>query len=97
MNSSTFIKLPTLPLYVLSLVCLCSSIIGAADTDSEKWFTPENVAKNVWMISDAKNNNAYLVIGEEKALLIDTGRGAGDLIPKSCLNTEQKACTLAMK
>jgi hydroxyacylglutathione hydrolase len=42
-------------------------------------FTAKKVADRVWLIDDHRNDNFYLVEGTEKALLIDTGIGAGDL------------------
>ena len=75
----------TPPKFVSLLAILVASFSHASSNDeadtvtTKQWFTPKEVAKNVWMISDAKDNNAYLVVGEEKALLVDTGRGAGDL------------------
>ncbi len=49
------------------------------------WFTSKEVADNVWCISDHGSDNIYLVIGNEKALLIDTGIGVADL--KSLIKT----------
>jgi hydroxyacylglutathione hydrolase len=45
----------------------------------ESWFTAKPVAEKVWKIDDHGSDNAYLVEGREKALLIDTGIGAADL------------------
>ncbi len=44
------------------------------------WFTAEEVAPNTWRIDDHGIANVYLVIGTERALLIDTGAGAADLL-----------------
>lgn len=43
------------------------------------WFTVTEVANKVWLIDDHGFDNIYLVEGSEKALLIDTGCGVGDL------------------
>lgn len=43
------------------------------------WFEIKSVANKVWRINDHENDNVYLVEGDEKALLIDTGIGAADL------------------
>ncbi len=43
------------------------------------WFTAESVADGVWRIDDHGSDNMYLVEGEDKALLIDTGTGIADL------------------
>ena len=45
----------------------------------ESWFTAKPVADKVWRIDDHGSDNAYLVEGKGKALLIDTGLGAADL------------------
>ncbi len=43
------------------------------------WFKVKQVADKVWAISDNTHVASYLVEGEEKALLIDTGWGLGNL------------------
>ncbi len=43
------------------------------------WFTTTPVAEGVWKIDDHGGDNIYLVEGDEKALLIDTGTGVADL------------------
>jgi hydroxyacylglutathione hydrolase len=43
------------------------------------WFKARKVADKVWCIDDKGNDNMYLVEGNEKALLIDTGIGAARL------------------
>ncbi len=45
----------------------------------KSWFTNKQVAENVWQIEDYGNDNTYLVKGDKKALLIDTGLGVADL------------------
>ena len=73
---------PKITLLLVILACSFSSAYASDETTSNSakhWFTSNEVAPNVWMITDAKNSNMYLVVGEEKALLVDTGRGAGDL------------------
>lgn len=42
-------------------------------------FTTQTVTDGVWHIQDARGGVMYLVAGEERALLIDTGFGTGDL------------------
>jgi enterochelin esterase-like enzyme/glyoxylase-like metal-dependent hydrolase (beta-lactamase superfamily II) len=42
-------------------------------------FTTTVVASGVWRIEDSRGGVMYLVAGEERALLIDTGWGEGDL------------------
>lgn len=54
-------------------------------TESSSWFTINKVAEKVWCIKDYRGDNIYLVVGEDSALLIDTGIGVGDL--KSCVQS----------
>ncbi len=42
-------------------------------------FTVQAVADGVWYIEDGRGGVMYLVAGAERALLIDTGWGTGDL------------------
>jgi hydroxyacylglutathione hydrolase len=43
------------------------------------WFTVRPVANQVWAVDDHGEDTMYLVEGQERALLIDTGFGVGDL------------------
>jgi glyoxylase-like metal-dependent hydrolase (beta-lactamase superfamily II) len=43
------------------------------------WFQVQAVAPGVWRIDDHGGDNIYLVAGETRALLVDTGTGAADL------------------
>lgn len=43
------------------------------------WFTVKEAAGRVWAIGDNFNNTMYLVAGNDKAVLIDTGYGIGNL------------------
>lgn len=43
------------------------------------------VREGFWQIADLDNNRAYLVAGEERALLVDTGEGIGDL--RACVES----------
>jgi hydroxyacylglutathione hydrolase len=45
----------------------------------KKYFTASLVAENIWSIAGMANDQMYLVIGREKAMLVDTGMGIGDL------------------
>jgi glyoxylase-like metal-dependent hydrolase (beta-lactamase superfamily II) len=45
----------------------------------DSWFEVKSVDDRVWCISDHSNDNIYLVAGDDKALLIDTGIGVADL------------------
>jgi hydroxyacylglutathione hydrolase len=52
----------------------------ASATKIVSWFTAKTVADKVWRIDDHGSDNMYLVEGKDKALLIDTGTGVGDLL-----------------
>jgi glyoxylase-like metal-dependent hydrolase (beta-lactamase superfamily II) len=41
----------------------------------EDWFTTRLVAPRTWAIDDHGSDVVYLLAGEERALLVDTGRG----------------------
>jgi len=45
----------------------------------EGYFTTEQVDEDIWSISGPANDLMYLIIGSEKAMLVDTGMGIGDL------------------
>jgi len=53
--------------------------IYPADAETEAWFDVKEMSEGVWRIYDHGRDNIYLVAGEEKALLIDTGTGVADL------------------
>lgn len=68
-----------------SLLVLSSSaaVLAAAPQaggEPATWFTTSQVAENVWRIDDHGADNMYLVVGTDKALLIDTGLGVGDIM-----------------
>lgn len=44
-----------------------------------KYYVAEKIAENTYKIDESGVANCYLLIGDEKALLIDTGCGAGNL------------------
>jgi hydroxyacylglutathione hydrolase len=43
------------------------------------WFSTREIGPDTWAIDDCRQDVIYLVCGEERALLIDTGWGVGDL------------------
>jgi hydroxyacylglutathione hydrolase len=47
--------------------------------DAASWFKVQALAESVWRIDDHGGDNVYLVAGNDRALLIDTGTGAADL------------------
>jgi hydroxyacylglutathione hydrolase len=46
---------------------------------NSEWFNLNEVKDGVWFIGDKTGANCYLVVGEDKSLLIDTGWGLGNL------------------
>lgn len=46
---------------------------------AHEWFQARKLADDIWAISDNGGSMIYLVHGSERALLIDTGWGIGDL------------------
>lgn len=44
-----------------------------------EFFKTERIAEDIWSISGPANDQMYLVLGREKAMLVDTGMGVGDL------------------
>jgi len=48
-------------------------------TVKSEWFTTRQIDAQTWAINDRGQDLIYLVCGKERALLIDTGWGVGDL------------------
>lgn len=46
---------------------------------SDGWYGASDLGDGIWRISDHGSDNMILVIGDELAMLFDTGFGAGDL------------------
>jgi glyoxylase-like metal-dependent hydrolase (beta-lactamase superfamily II) len=44
-----------------------------------EFFKTELIGEDIWSISGSANDQMYLAVGDEKALLVDTGMGVGDL------------------
>jgi glyoxylase-like metal-dependent hydrolase (beta-lactamase superfamily II) len=87
-------------LIVLTSLLCCWGLVQAEPVKPASrpsaWFTAEEVAPNTWRIDDHGIANVYLVIGTQRALLVDTGAGAADLrgfaqsltaLPLSVINT----------
>jgi glyoxylase-like metal-dependent hydrolase (beta-lactamase superfamily II) len=51
----------------------------APDARTTDWFTTRRLGGETWAIDDRGQDIIYLVSGDERALLIDTGWGVGDL------------------
>ena len=47
--------------------------------ENNSWFVLNEITDGIWFISDKTGVNCYLVDGETKSLLIDTGWGLGNL------------------
>ena len=74
------------PPILLSLVLsFCPAVLlaepdaGAITPMKSEWFTASQVAGNTWRIVDHGVVNCYLVIGRDRALLIDTGYGHANI------------------
>ena len=48
-------------------------------TKTDGWYEAWDLGDGIWRISDHGQDNMYLIIGTEKAILFDTGFGAGEL------------------
>jgi hydroxyacylglutathione hydrolase len=48
-------------------------------TNASDYFQTSLMGEGIWSISGPANDQMYLVLGIEKALLVDTGMGVGDL------------------
>ena len=73
-------KLTTLAGSTGLLLSLLAVPTGATDAKpANDWFKATSVADGVWVIDDHGSDNMYLVEGEQKALLVDTGLGVGRL------------------
>jgi len=48
-------------------------------SEIKKYFDVKIVADNIWSIDGMSNDLMYLVVGSERAMLVDTGMGIGDL------------------
>ena len=45
----------------------------------QEFFKTSLIGEGIWSISGSANDQMYLVQGRDKALLVDTGMGVGDL------------------
>jgi len=46
---------------------------------SQEYFKTSLIEEEIWSISGPANDQMYLVLGQKKAMLVDTGMGVGDL------------------
>ena len=82
-----WVALSLLGLFAIGVFSACGEqrggearIVVERDVDETPgWFTATSVGDRIWRIEDHGSDNMYLVEGDEKALLIDTGTGVGDL------------------
>jgi glyoxylase-like metal-dependent hydrolase (beta-lactamase superfamily II) len=51
----------------------------STSSQSRTWFSIKKIADNVWRIDDHGGDNMYLVVGDDKALVIDAGTGVADV------------------
>lgn len=71
-------------LLTLGLMLAPASLVSAASHDTtapvkSEWFTASEVAPGTWRIVDHETVNIYLVVGRDRAVLIDTGYGRANL------------------
>ena len=69
---------------LLFLLCAPLGTISFAQGDrvdsvNQSWFWLKEITPDVWRIDDHGGGNMYLVLGKDKALLIDAGNGVADL------------------
>lgn len=70
---------------LLLLLSACPAVVfaepgaGAAMPRPSTWFTASTIAENTWGIVDHGVVNCFLVLGRERALLIDVGYGDANL------------------
>ncbi len=66
----------------LVVILVSVSALAQAPAAAQKpapWLKAEKVADGTWRIDDNNSDNMYLVVGKDKALLIDTGTGVAQL------------------
>lgn len=57
------------------------AMLHPAGGDLDSWFVPVPVRRGIWLISEPGHVQSYLVEGEERAVLIDTGTGIAPIAP----------------
>jgi glyoxylase-like metal-dependent hydrolase (beta-lactamase superfamily II) len=65
--------------WVLGLVLGGAGAVAGQTAAKEPWFEATKVAEGVFRIDDHGSDNMYLVLGQSRALLVDTGLGVGKL------------------
>jgi glyoxylase-like metal-dependent hydrolase (beta-lactamase superfamily II) len=70
---------PGLGLAVAALLAVPAAAAAPPVAPADSWFRVTSVADRVWRIDDRDTVNAYLIEGDESALLVDTTTGRGDL------------------
>jgi hydroxyacylglutathione hydrolase len=68
---------------VALLLCLSGTVLANValeqKPDVTQWFSHQLLAPGVWVINDNDQDKIYLIEGDERALVIDTGLGLHDL------------------
>ena len=62
------------------------------------WFTTEQLAPDTWVISEYRHweeTHCYLLIGADRALLIDTGLGICNIYDEVCKLTDKPVTAVA--
>ncbi len=73
------LRLPVVALLFSAAFASAETATAAAGPRPSRWFTADLVAENTWGIVDHGVVNCYLVLGRERALLIDVGYGDANL------------------
>lgn len=72
-------RIPARSIAALLPALVATAGFARAQPTTTPWFSAQKVAENVWRIDDHGGDNIYLVVGNTRALLVDTGLGAGRL------------------
>jgi glyoxylase-like metal-dependent hydrolase (beta-lactamase superfamily II) len=73
------INTPLIRKAFFSCLFLVTAIAVKCQVPQSSWFRAQQLSQNIWRIDDHGADNMYLVIGNDSALLIDTGLGAANL------------------
>jgi hydroxyacylglutathione hydrolase len=63
---------------MLITISTCLSLSGQQNTP-DPWFKSDKMTESVWRISDHGADNMYLILGTQRAMLIDNGLGSANI------------------
>ncbi len=64
---------------LLAILTASFCLIQGNSQATTSWFSSREVESNVWLISDNRAANIYLIVGSDSAMVVDTGMGVADL------------------